>query len=67
MRRRVSIVLSKGVFAAWNDPAFFQSVYASPHGGIAWSEDIELCADSIYLELRGKKPEELLPRVFVQP
>jgi len=35
------------------------------HGSLAWSDDIELCADSIYLELTGRKPEDLFPRVSV--
>ena len=30
---------------------------------IAWNENIELCPDGIYLELTGKKPEELFPRI----
>jgi len=47
----LSEYVGKGVFSTWNDPAFFESVYVSPHGSIAWSIDIELCADSIYLAL----------------
>ena len=61
----LSAHVGRGVFAAWNDAAFFETVYVSAHGSIAWSEDIELCPDSIYLELTGKKPEELFPRVSV--
>ena len=52
-------------FAAWDDLEFFESVYISPHGSIAWSEDIELCPDSIYLELTGKTPEEIFRPVPV--
>ncbi len=55
----------KGVFSAWNDRAFFENVHISPYGSIAWSDDIEICADSIYLELTGKKPEDVFPRVSV--
>lgn len=61
----LSSYVGKGVFSAWNDPSFFEGVHVSPHGSIAWSDDIELCADSIYLELTGKKPEELFPRASV--
>jgi hypothetical protein len=61
----LSQYVGKGVFAAWNDPKFFESVHISPHGSIAWSEDIELCADSIYLELTGKTPEEIFRRIPV--
>jgi len=42
-----------------------RTVHVSPHGSIAWSDDVELCADSIYLELTGKKPEDLFPHVSV--
>ena len=55
----------KGVFSAWADRGFFETVHVSPHGSIAWSDDVELCADSIYLELTGKKPEDLFPHVSV--
>jgi len=55
----------KGVFSAWTDRAFFETVQVSPHGSIAWSDEVELCADSIYLELTRKKAEDLFPRVSV--
>jgi len=61
----LSAYVGKGIFSAWRDPAFFETVHISPHGSIAWNEDIELCADSIYLELTGKKPEEVFPRISV--
>jgi Protein of unknown function (DUF2442) len=61
----LSSYVGKGVFSAWNDPSFFNRVHLSAHGSIAWSDDIELCADSVYLELTGKKPEELFPRAPV--
>ena len=48
--------VGKGVFVAWEDLDFFDSVHISSHGSIAWSDDIELCADSIYRELTGKTP-----------
>ena len=57
--------VGKGIFSAWNDPAFFEAIHVSPHGSIAWNEDIELCPDSIYLELTGKKSEEVFPRISV--
>ncbi len=57
--------VGKGIFSAWTDPALFEAVHVSPHGSIAWNEDIELCPDSIYLELTGKKPEEVFPRISV--
>ena len=55
----LSTYVGKGVFVPLSSPAFFETVHVSPHGSIAWDEDIELCPDSIYLELTGKKPEDL--------
>jgi hypothetical protein len=53
----------RGVFTAWSVPTFFAKVHVSPHGSIAWSDEIELCPDSIYLEITGKRPEDLFERV----
>lgn len=53
----------RGVFTPWSDPSFFANVHVSPHGSIAWNEDIGLCPDSIYLEITGKRPGELFERV----
>ena len=44
----------RGVFAAWSDRAFFERAHITPHRSIAWSDEIELCADALYLRLTGK-------------
>lgn len=44
------------------DRAFFEAVHLSEGGAIAWSEDIELCPDALYMQLTGKSVEELMPR-----
>jgi hypothetical protein len=53
----------RGVFEAWNSRAFFENAHVGPAGSIAWSDDVELCPDSVYLRLTGKRPEELFPRL----
>ena len=53
----------RGVFAAWEDRAFFRGVHVGPVGSVAWSVDVELCPDSVFLRLTGKSPEELFPRL----
>ena len=53
----------RGVFRAWEDPEFFAAVRIGAHGEIAWSEDIDLCPDAIYLRLTGKTPEQLFPNL----
>lgn len=53
----------KGVFALWNDYQEFQKVYIGPDDEIAWSEQIDMCPDAIYLKVTGKKAEELFPKL----
>ena len=57
----LSDLAGKGVFVAWNDRAFFERVRIGEHREIKWSDEIELCPDSLYLKLTGKAPEELFP------
>lgn len=59
----LSDLVGKGVFAAWNDYREFQKVHVGPSGEIAWSEEIDLCPDAIYLKITGKKPEDLFPKL----
>ena len=51
----------RGVFALWDDYHAFQGVHIGPGGEIAWSDEIDLCPDALYLRITGKKPEELFP------
>lgn len=51
----------RGVFAIWNEPGAFESVSITPHRAIRWTEDAEICADSVYLEITGQTPEEIMP------
>ena len=51
------------VFEPWNDLVFFERVHIGSHREVKWDDEIELCADSLYLKLTGKTPEELFPRL----
>ncbi len=51
----------KGVFEIWNDPGVFESVSITPHRAIRWTEEAELCADAVYLEITGQTPQEIMP------
>jgi hypothetical protein len=53
----------KGVFALWDDYQEFEKVHIGPGGEIAWSDQIDMCPDAIYLRITGKKPEELFPKL----
>ncbi len=57
----LSALVGRGVFKAWEDPAFFQSVQVGAHGEVMWGDQIDLCPDSLYLRLTGKTPEDLFP------
>lgn len=52
-----------GVFALWDDYREFQKVHIGPDGEIAWSDQIDMCPDAIYLKITDKRPEELFPKL----
>jgi len=55
----LSHLAGRGVFALWQADAAFQDVHVGPHGQIAWSDEAEICPDSVYLRLTGKTPEQI--------
>lgn len=57
----LSDLAGRGVFKAWNEPAFFDSVRLASHGAIEWGTEIDLCPDAMYMRLTGKSPEEIFP------
>lgn len=57
----LSHLAGRGVFAAWNDLAVFETVSIGEHGEVRWTDDLEVCADSLYLKISGKRPEDLFP------
>ena len=63
----LSDMAGRGVFKVWLDRTFFEGVHVSGHGSIAWSDDIELCADALYMELTGKSAEELFRALKDRP
>jgi hypothetical protein len=63
----LSDLAGRGVFKAWDDPAFFNSVRLGSHGAIEWGPDIDICPDAMYLRLTGKSPEEIFPSLRSVP
>lgn len=51
----------KGVFEAWNDVNEFRAVKIGSYGELSWGETIDLCPDALYLEVTGKRPEDIFP------
>lgn len=43
----------KGVFRNWDKNNLFAHVYIDEYGAIAWNEDIDICPDNVYLQLKG--------------
>lgn len=54
----LSDLSGQGVFTAWADRSFFESVRIGPCGAIAWGEDLDLCPDAMYLRLTGMSVPE---------
>jgi len=61
----LSHLVGKGVFVAFRDRSFFERVHIADVGAIAWSEEIDMCARTLYLEITGKSPgiEDATPGV----
>jgi hypothetical protein len=57
----LSHFVGRAVFKAWNRYAEFQKVSISDSGELRWDDKIDICSDSIYLILTGKKPADLFP------
>jgi hypothetical protein len=53
----------RGVFEIWNDYRNFERVRIESDGAIAWTDDVEMCPDALYLKITGKTPEELFPKL----
>ncbi len=63
----LSHLAGKGVFAFWKNYENFNKVSIENGRWLAWSDEIDLDADSLYLKLTGKKPEELFPALKEEP
>jgi hypothetical protein len=53
----------RAVFEVWEDRSAFEGVHIGKFGQVAWSDELEMCADALYLRLTDKKPEEVFPNL----
>lgn len=53
----------RGVFRLWDEHDSFEKVRIGAQGQLAWSEEVEMCPDALYLRLTGKTPEEVFPNL----
>jgi len=53
----------KGVFALWSDYRAFEQIRIGTSGELTWGDRVDLCPDSRYLRVTGKKPEDIFPEL----
>jgi hypothetical protein len=63
----LSHLAGKGVFQLWNDPEAFGRVSIGTAGEVRWSDEVDLCADALYLEISGKQPGDVFPSLREVP
>lgn len=59
----VAYLAGHGVFEIWNDRKAFEAVTIGDCGELRWGTSVDLCPDSLYLRLTGKKPQEIFPNL----
>jgi hypothetical protein len=57
----LSPLVRKGVFTAWQDYEVFRTVQIGCSGELTWGEQIDLCPDSLYLEVTGQVAKDVFP------
>jgi hypothetical protein len=55
--------ISKGIFSELKNEDLFSKVYATGYS-IAWSDELEIDALTIYAEILNKRPEDILSTDF---
>ena len=63
----LSHLVGKGVFTVWRDQHVFEGVRIGSSGELVWGDQVDLCPDSLYLKLTGKKPEDIFPALRHEP
>jgi len=43
----------KGIFSEWDKNNLFTKVHIDDYGAIAWNNEIDICPDNVYLQLKG--------------
>ena len=57
----LSHLAGRGVFNVWNDRACFEAVHITEYDSIAWTEELELCPDALYMRVTDKSLAEVMP------
>lgn len=59
----LSGLVGRGVFERLEDLDEFESAYVTDSGDVAWSDDLELCADTLYMKVTGQSPADVFPGI----
>ena len=51
----------KEVFALWSDHRAFEQIRIGTSGELIWGDRVDLCPNSLYLRVTGKRPEDVFP------
>jgi hypothetical protein len=43
----------KGVFHEWDKNNLFTKVHIDDYGAIVWNDNLDICPDNVYLQLKG--------------
>ncbi len=57
----LSQLAGRGVFRAWLQEGVFEQLFISSFGALQWPGELDLCPDSLYLQLTGKPISEVFP------
>ena len=59
----LSNLVGKGIFALWENYDAFCQVQIGDSGELIWADQIDLCPDALYIEITGKQPDDVFPRL----
>lgn len=48
-----------GVYAPWRDYSYFRRAQVGQHGELRWDDQLDFGPDSLWLQVTGRRPEEL--------
>jgi hypothetical protein len=58
----LSPLRGRGVFAIWDTPGVFERARIGATGEVAWGDEVDLCADALYIRVTGHRPAGFVSR-----
>nr|WP_290668606.1 DUF2442 domain-containing protein [Ardenticatena sp.] len=59
----LSGLVGEGMFVLWEDEERFRQVRIGDGGELVWSDEVDLCADALYLQVTGKQPRDVFAKL----